>query len=84
MLQRKLRIDASVTKLPGKTETGKQIALQGSVMHDVAKFLLDGCGIHASLADINHRSEAGSKGCVMSSIQWISAADLKKCPSDGQ
>ncbi len=89
MLQRKLQIDASVTKLPDKTETGKQIALQGSVMHDVAKFLLDGCGIDASFFDINNRSKAGSKACVMSSIQWISAACLKKGPfwtgpSDGQ
>lgn len=57
MLQRKLQTNASVTKLPGKTETDKEIALQGSVMHDVAKFLLDSYGIDGSFIDMKNRSK---------------------------
>ena len=49
----------SVAKLPGKTETGKEIALQGNVMHEVTKFLAEAYGIDAAFVDIKSRSKAG-------------------------
>lgn len=33
MLQRKFQTSASVTRLPGKADTGKEIALQGNLLH---------------------------------------------------
>jgi len=33
VLQRKFQTSASVTRLPGKADTGKEIALQGNLLH---------------------------------------------------
>ncbi len=49
----------SVARLPGKTETGKEIALQGNVVHEVPEFLAEAYGVDSSFVDCKSRSKAG-------------------------
>merc|ERR1712060_18407 len=51
VLQRQLNIGASVTKLPGKNETGKELALQGNVLEEIKSYLTDKLGIDANFVD---------------------------------
>ncbi|BDA49270.1 Eukaryotic translation initiation factor 2D [Coccomyxa sp. Obi] len=54
-LQRKFKTSCSVTKLPGKTETGKEIALQGNLLQELPKYLKDEYGIEAHFVDVKKK-----------------------------
>lgn len=56
-LQRRFQSSASVTKLPGKTETGKEIALQGDQLQNAAQFLTDVYGLPHSYITSKNRSK---------------------------
>ena len=51
-----LQTNASITKLPGKQEMGKEIALQGDLLHDVPKFLVGEYGIAPSFIDVKAKA----------------------------
>ncbi|CAL8464144.1 g3679 [Coccomyxa elongata] len=54
-LQRKFKTSCSVTKLPGKTETGKEITLQGNLLQELPKYLKDEYGIEAHFVDVKKK-----------------------------
>jgi len=45
-LQRKYKCSSTVTKLPGKNETGKEVSFQGNLLEEICKYLETDCGIH--------------------------------------
>ena len=49
--------NASVTKLPGKSETAKEIALQGNLLHDIPRLLLSEYGIGQSFVDVKSKGK---------------------------
>ncbi|KAK9814155.1 hypothetical protein WJX72_001321 [[Myrmecia] bisecta] len=57
VLQRKFQTSASVTKLPGKNETGKEIALQGKLVHEISGLLTTTYGIDAKFLDIKTKGK---------------------------
>lgn len=57
LLQRKFKTSASVQKLPGKQETGKEIALQGNLLHDIPKFLTDMYGLSPQYIDVKSKGK---------------------------
>ena len=59
LLQRRFQSSASVARLPGKTEAGKEIALQGNVLGEVPAFLMQEYGINSSFIDCKSRSKTG-------------------------
>lgn len=59
LLQRRFQSSASVARLPGKTDTGKEIALQGNVLAEVPAFLMQEYGIESALIDCKSRSKTG-------------------------
>ncbi|KAK9846268.1 hypothetical protein WJX81_000422 [Elliptochloris bilobata] len=52
MLQRKFQTSCSVTKLPGKAETGKEVALQGNLLHEAGKVLAAEYGVPLEFIDV--------------------------------
>eukprot|EP00884_Botryococcus_braunii_P009147 jgi/Botrbrau1/18233/Bobra.53_1s0087.1 len=46
LMQRKFQTSSSVTKLPGKQETDKEIALQGNLLLEAQRFLVQEYGLH--------------------------------------
>ena len=52
-----LQTNASVTKLPGKTETAKEIALQGNLLRDIPRLLLSEFGIEQSFVDVKSKGK---------------------------
>lgn len=50
-LQRTFKTSSSVQKLPGKQETGKEVALQGNLLHEICAYLKQECGIDASFIE---------------------------------
>ena len=59
LLQRRFQSSASVARLPGKTDIGKEIALQGNVLAEVPAFLTQEYGIESALIDCKSRSKTG-------------------------
>lgn len=57
ILQRKFQTSSSVTKLPGKSETGKEIALQGPLLHEIPKFLTATYGLSSSFMDVKAKGK---------------------------
>ncbi len=57
ILQRKFQTSSSVTKLPGKSETGKEIALQGPLLHEIPKFLTATYGRSSSFIDVKAKGK---------------------------
>ena len=57
LLQRKFQTSAAVTKLPGKTETGKEIALQGPLLHEIPKFMTATYGLSSNFMDIKAKGK---------------------------
>ncbi len=57
ILQRKFQTSSSVTKLPGKSETGKEIALQGPLLHEIPKFLTATYGLSSSFIDVKAKGK---------------------------
>lgn len=53
-----VQTNASIQKLPGKNETGKEINLQGDLLHEVPKFLEETHGIDARYVDVKARKGA--------------------------
>jgi hypothetical protein len=43
LLQRKFKTSCSITRLPGKVDTGKEIALQGNLLQVRGTCMLQGC-----------------------------------------
>lgn len=52
-----VQTSASVQKLPGKQETGKEIALQGDLLHDIPKFLTDMYGLSPQYIDVKSKGK---------------------------
>ena len=52
-----VQTNASVTKLPGKTETAKEIALQGNLLHDIPRLLQSEFGIEASFVKVQGKGK---------------------------
>ena len=46
-----------MTKLPGKTETAKEIALQGNLLRDIPRLLLSEFGIEPSFVDVKSKGK---------------------------
>lgn len=44
-------------KLPGKTETGKEIALQGNLLHDVPRLLIEQYGVDPQFVEIKGKGK---------------------------
>lgn len=57
ILQRKFQTSSSVTKMPGKTETGKEIALQGPLLHEVPKFFTTTYGLSSNYIDVKSKGK---------------------------
>ncbi|DBB17153.1 TPA: hypothetical protein ACH3X3_014226 [Trebouxia sp. C0006] len=57
ILQRKFQTSSSVTKLPGKSETGKEIALQGPLLHEIPKFLMATYGLSSTFIDVKAKGK---------------------------
>ena len=53
-----MQTSAAVQKLPGKTESGKEISLQGDLLKKIASFLTAEYGIDAKYIDASSRSKA--------------------------
>jgi translation initiation factor 2D len=45
-LQRTFKCSSTVQKLPGKNETGREVSLQGNLLHEICNYLECQCGIH--------------------------------------
>ena len=58
IMQRKFQTSSSVTKIPGKTETGKEIALQGPLLHEIPKFFLSSYGLSSSYVDTKSKGKS--------------------------
>lgn len=54
-LQHKFKTNASVQKLPGKNETGKEISIQGNVLNELKDFLTLECGIPEQFIDMESK-----------------------------
>ncbi|CAL5226777.1 g9634 [Coccomyxa viridis] len=52
VLQKKWSTSCSVNKLPGKTETGKMLDLQGNLLKELPKFLTEEYGIDPQYIDV--------------------------------
>lgn len=50
-----LQTNASIQKLPGKTETAKEIQLQGDLLHDIPKLLQEAYGISKEYIDVKSK-----------------------------
>ena len=59
VLQRKFYTNSSVQRLPGKTETSKEIALQGDILHEVGQFLMTTFGIEQQFIELKSKSKGG-------------------------
>lgn len=57
IMQRKFQTSSSVTKLPGKAETGKEIALQGPLLYEVPKFLTAAYGLSNEYVDVKGKGK---------------------------
>ena len=57
ILQRKFQTSSSVTKLPGKAESGKEIALQGPLLHEIPKFLTATYGLSSNFVDVKAKGK---------------------------
>ena len=57
IMQRKFQTSSSVQKMPGKTETGKEIALQGPLLHEVPKFFMSTYGLSSSYIDVKTKGK---------------------------
>ena len=57
IMQRKFQTSSSVQKLPGKNETGKEIALQGPLLYEVPKFLTATYGLSAEHIDVKSKGK---------------------------
>lgn len=58
IMQRKFQTSSSVTKMPGKTETGKEIALQGPLLHEIPKFFVSTYGLSSTYIDIKSKGKS--------------------------
>ena len=54
-LQKKYKAGASVTALPGKQETGKEVSLQGNLLKQTARYLSDVLGIPEQYIELNDK-----------------------------
>ena len=52
-----MQTNASVQKLPGKTETAKEIALQGNLLHEIPRLLISELGISQSFVDVKSKGK---------------------------
>ncbi|CAK0786333.1 hypothetical protein CVIRNUC_009546 [Coccomyxa viridis] len=52
VLQRKWSTSCSISRLPGKTETGKMLDLQGNLLKELPRFLTEEYGIEPKYIDV--------------------------------
>ena len=57
IMQPNFHTSSSVTKLPGKAETGKEIALQGPLLYEVPKFLTAAYGLSSEYVDVKGKGK---------------------------
>ena len=52
-----VQTNASVQKLPGKTETAREIALQGNLLHDIPRLLISQYGIDPQFVEVKSKGK---------------------------
>lgn len=57
-LQKKYNTSASVGDLPGKNETGKEVAVQGNLLQEILGFLEKNYGITQKFIDSTNKMKA--------------------------
>lgn len=57
-LQKKYNTSASVGDLPGKNETGKEVAVQGNLLEEIIAFLEKAYGITQAYIDSTNKTKA--------------------------